>query len=384
MNKVTCILLNVLSNFIKKDKKLITILFKGYSGSNISPIIDHLASRDFKDYKVKLLRVDKYKINSRNIEGIINAIKERYIKYKYVFKSQLVISTHGFYRLRRDSVLINLWHGIPLKSMALMNKSKNDKIGVINDDYFLSTSEFYNTIMNACLGIRAEQYHITGYPRNDYLFNENGKRNLECFIKTQFKAKIILYMPTYKDIITGFEEGERDNFFGFEKFDFKKFNSFLKNNNILFILKLHPNEEKIFSEIYSKFINEHIFLLKSEELEKNEMDLYKIINAVDLLITDYSSVYFDYLLIDKPVVFTPTDLDLYRKQRGLLLEPYDFWTPGPKCLDQDTLQSEIIYSLENLNYYKSERETIKNLIHKHQDGNSTKRVIELIMNIMEN
>lgn len=374
--KLILLIVRFFSRFIKKDKNLITILFRGFSGSNISPIIDNL--KELENYKINILRIDKYNVHSKNKREKIEVIKERYIKYKYVLKSQLIISTHGFYRLRNDNYMINLWHGIPLKAMSLMNKSQNDGIGVIKDNYIITTSEFCNTLMNACLGIKAEQYCVTGYPRNDYLFNEDGHKNLENLIDKKINEKIILYMPTYKDV----DKTDDNNLFEFPQFDYEKFNKFLEDNRIKLILKLHPNDERIYINKYSKFNNNNIILLKSEELEHKKMDLYKILNAVDLLITDYSSVFLDFLLLNRPMIFTPVNINEYRKYRGFLLEPYDFWTPGPKCFDQDKLQFEILKCINDINYYKNEREIIKNIVHKYQDCNSTQRVIQLIHNLM--
>ncbi|TWI59880.1 CDP-glycerol glycerophosphotransferase family protein [Halalkalibacter nanhaiisediminis] len=372
-------IINIFSRVIKKDKKLITIFFRGYSGSNVSPLIERLENSNLKNYKIKVLRVDK----KRNSKMAI--LKDKYHKYKYALKSQLVISTHGFYKLRSDNQLLNLWHGIPIKSMGYMNKMKTDNSEEIKDDYFLSTSNFYNTIMNSCIGLTVEKYCIAGYPRNDYLFNQEGKGNLEKLIKVRPEGNVLLFMPTYRDVSSSESKGQNErenNMFGFTSFDFQKFNSFLERNSLVLLLKLHPNEETLFSEKYKKYSSKNIILIKEEDLEQQKMDFYKILNAVDLLITDYSSIYFDYLLLDRPIIFTPKDLIEYRENRGFLLDPYDFWTPGPKCLDQSTLQDEIKQSLNNKEYYKGERKIIRDIVHEYQDGNSTDRVINLINNIM--
>lgn len=380
MKKSIINMIKLLSKFVKKDKKLITIIYRGYSGSNLSPIIERLENDKDKDYTIKV--INEGKADSDFVTGRVSKIdlyKNRIEKYRFVFKSNLVITTHGFYRLRDDNTMLNLWHGIPMKSMSLMNKSKNDEVNVFDDDYFLSTSDFYNTIMNACLGIRAEQYFVAGYPRNDYLFNQNGISNLKSLLKRNIEGKIILFMPTYRE--KGDEKRE-GNIFGFDTFDIEKFNDFLRENNLLFIMKLHPNEENIVYEKYLKYINDRIILLKSDDLEREQMDLYKMINAIDLLVTDYSSIYFDYLLLDRPIIFTPVDYEKYKRERGFLLEPYDFWAPGPKCLNQRLLQNEILRSLDDAAYYKKEREIIRNIMHKYQDGNSTERIMELIEKIM--
>ncbi|NMC62356.1 MAG: glycosyl transferase, partial [SAR324 cluster bacterium] len=156
------------------------------------------------------------------------------------------------------------------------------------------------------------------------------------------------------------------------------FKDFLISNDIVFICKLHPFEEKLF---VGKFSGNHnrFLLISNKTLVENDIDLYRLIGSVDLLITDYSSVYFDYLLLNKPMVFTPTDLEEYEKKRGFLLEPYGFWTPGPKATNQQQLQDEILRSLEDPDYYRKERETINNIINHYKDDRSCERVTQLIM-----
>ncbi len=381
MKKFIIKIVNFMSRFIKKDNKLITLLFQGYSGSNISPIIERIRNNELGNFNVKIIRIDKENAKTQS-KSLIVKIINRYSLLKDIYLSRMVITSHGYFRLRHDCIMINLWHGMPFKGMSLMNKSKTDTIGFIKDDYFISTSEFNNTVMNSCIGLEIDKYRITGYPRNDYFFNQDGPANLEKLIGRKITQKVLLYMPTYKEIKDN--DIRITNFFGFDKFEFDEFNSFLKKNKYLFIIKLHPNEEKRFHEIYSKFLSDNIFMLDGKILEENKMDLYKIINAIDLLITDYSSIYFDYLLLNRPIVFNPFDLNEYRKSRGLLFEPYDFWTPGPKCVDQDNLQKEIVKSLNERHYYEKQREIIKNIIHKYQDGNSTDRVMKLIKNALKN
>lgn len=374
----------LLSKIIKTNKNSITVIFEGYSGSNLSPIIDEFKDNKYGEYDFNI--IDDKKTNLDYETGVINRFtfyKRKIEKYKILFRSNVVLMTHGFSRLRYDNTVINLWHGIPIKSMYLMHKSYDDKSSNTNltkDDYFISTSNFFTTIMNSCLGITNEQYIITGYPRNDYLLKENGFKNLKDLLNVEIKGKIVLFMPTYRK-----DRSEEDisNIFNFADFDIEGFNVFLEENNITLLLKLHPTEENLVLSKYNSFLKDRIRIISGKDLEEKEMDLYKIINSIDLLITDYSSIYFDFLLLDRPIIFTPVDLDKYRNERGLLLEPYEFWTPGYKCLNQKDLQDKIISELENPEYFMKEREIIKSMFHEHHDGQSTDRVVKLIKEIID-
>lgn len=382
MSRILICFFNLMSKFIPKEEALITLLFRGYSGSNITPLIEELNSKGVGKYNIKIINDGEATTAFKNKKiSRIELYKKLLNQYWTVFKSKIIVTTHGFPRLRADSVMINLWHGIPLKSMSLMNKSKNDEVRDSVDDYFISTSGLYNTIMNACIGITADKYHITGYPRNDYLFKENGRENLSKLLEQDIVGNIVLYIPTYREKQEGLKN--HDNIFNFSQFDMEQFSKFLKVNNITLLLKLHPNEEEKLLSKYKKYLGGNIFLVTSSDLDSHEMDLYKIINSVDVLITDYSSIYFDFLLLDRPIIFTPTDLDYYRDNRGLLLEPYDFWTPGPKCLAQEKLQEKIMESLEMPEVYSEKRKELRDVFHYYQDDKATERILELIENIIK-
>jgi CDP-glycerol glycerophosphotransferase (TagB/SpsB family) len=156
------------------------------------------------------------------------------------------------------------------------------------------------------------------------------------------------------------------------------FNKFLNDNDILFLLKLHPYEEKFFYNIYKSSNIKNLRFITNNLLDQHKIDLYKIVNSTDLLITDYSSVYFDYLLTNKPILFTPTDLDSYSSSRGLLVEDYDFWTPGLKAFNLDEFMRLSIISVEK-DPFKLKRKQLKNEIHRYADGMSTDRFIKFLL-----
>lgn len=121
-----------------------------------------------------------------------------------------------------------------------------------------------------------------------------------------------------------------------------------------------------------------IFVVTNWELEKYGLDLYEVLGAGDLLITDYSTIYNDFLFMNKPTIFVITDIEEYRKNRGLALEPYDFWSAGPKVNSQQELQQEILKCLNDFNYYKDERERLRPVFFKYLDTNSIQRTWKVI------
>ena len=123
--------------------------------------------------------------------------------------------------------------------------------------------------------------------------------------------------------------------------------------------------------------------MNTAKLIKENMDLYEILPHTDMLITDYSSVYFDYLLLNKPIVFINTDLEKYRETRGLLLEPYDQWTPGLKVREFEELIKVIKNSFSEDTFIKQRKELI-DIFHTYKDGKSTERLEAFIKEILNN
>ncbi len=109
-----------------------------------------------------------------------------------------------------------------------------------------------------------------------------------------------------------------------------------------------------------------------------EIDLYEILPDVDVLITDYSSIYFDFLLLDRPIVFINNDIKEYINARGLLLNPYDFWTPGFKVDTQRDLEEKLMLSINHPDYYKKERETVKSIMFEVENNKSREKIWEII------
>jgi len=124
----------------------------------------------------------------------------------------------------------------------------------------------------------------------------------------------------------------------------------------------------------------HIRLITNEDLSHMSIELYELLGKTDALISDYSSVYIDYLLTNQPIGFTVDDLKDYSSNLGFSVEnPIDYM-PGEKITTVLELQN-FIYNLNTGNdTWKEERERIKNLFHHYQDNQSSKRIYDLFFN----
>lgn len=294
-----------------------------------------------------------------------------------------VVTTHRNFTLVGNGINVELWHGFPLKAMGRMNNSEEDLPALENwhdVQGVISYSPLYTTLISACFPTMAKQFVVTGAPRNDRLFRSDGRSVLSRVLSQPLgNKKVIFYMPTFRYFSSrGRTEGSRcwTNVFDIPGFDEERFASFLNQNHAILVIKIHPFEEKKWLERIPS--RDYFQLLTEQMLEDHDLDLYEILNAVDILITDYSSVFFDYLLLDRPILFVPTDLEQYRRTRGFLLEPYEWWTPGDKALNQEELENGILSALADPGRHAKWRRDICTLVHVYKDGSSSERVWRMI------
>lgn len=152
-------------------------------------------------------------------------------------------------------------------------------------------------------------------------------------------------MPTYKkgcgrNLEAKQNENNLLNFYDYKDEDLIKY---LKEKNYLLIIKRHPSDEFKYKIIN----NENIREITNEMLSIYGLNVNSILNAGDLLITDYSSVGIEFAFLDRPVIYVTTDIEEYKKNRGIILNNFDFWTDGI-----------------TVNKYKQLLDLIENLINK--------------------
>lgn len=327
-------------------------------------------------YEVYFLSYKNYKdiktVNENTKEGL-----------KSILKAGTFLITHGdldigrywnsFMKRRR---IVFLWHGLPFKNEGIFNKELNNKqlkklIKSFNKySLFISTSEIINYIYISSYKIPEHKLIITGYPRNDLLFNCNQNEIKSKIVKKikkiniSEKSKFILYAPTFRS-------WKDTEYFPFKDFDKAKLKKFLEDNDIFIFIRSHRNE-KFDSSIYS--VDNIIDFSDNKAVDINEY-----LGAFDLLITDYSSIFQDFLFLNKPILFIPYDLDEYIEKRGIYFDYNDF-TPGHKIYSFDMFLKvlEDIF-IKNIDSFKKQREILRKVFYKHFDNKATERVVNIIV-----
>lgn len=279
------------------------------------------------------------------------------------------------------STLIQMWHGTPLKNL------ENQRRGIINllqqkiiisylgrgFDYGLSPTNVVVEELSKHLVIRKENIIVSGYPRNDVLFNKKVKiKYLESLKKRINFQKVVFYLPTYR----GYLNDKKFNLFKGYGFSKEKMTRVLRKYNAILIAKLHPSDLVIDNRIIEKSYSDskYIYIISENEVDSN---IYPLLSKIDILLSDYSGVYFDFLLLDKPIIFAPFDIKIYKKKTGFYYD-YQKVTPGPKAKNWSEVLVYMKEALENPNIYREQRKKINDMFNKYQDGKSCERLYNIL------
>lgn len=278
------------------------------------------------------------KLNTSGINSIVIGTDEFYNEIK---KTDVFFTTHanltGDKQKAPNAIYVELWHGIGPKPVGyLANKMlESDKEWYheisLDIDYLIVPSEFWKIVFAAQFNINAKKIKSLGLPILDEIVNAKGKENLNKILNINVEQynKIIMYLPTFRKGC-GREEKviySDNTIFNINDYQDEQLIEFLKENNYLLIVKRHPSEE----HKYKIIENEYIKNIDNEMLNKYLLNINSILNAADIVITDYSSVGTEFLFLDRPTIYISTDLKEYKDERGIILGNYHFWTENQEC-----------------------------------------------------
>lgn len=291
----------------------------------------------------------QYFIETESIQGIRQALSAG------VWFTSAGLPAYGT-GLHKKRLIINLWHGVPLKKIALLdpNLKKAARIyfkKIFSENYtcILTTSHELIPLMARSFAVSEDKIKVWGQPRNDGLFQKNDCREIlgQLFPDLPEYTKTVLYAPTFRDY-------GQVQLFPFKDFDQEQLEAFLDEKNILLFIRTHVAEQGS----AAPYLGKRIRFLGNEQAE----DVTGILNIFDCLITDYSSIYIDYLLTDKPMIFLPYDRQQYLDGRGMNFD-YDDVTPGPK---PETFNDFLDALSPKEDFWKSERTRVNRLFNEIQ------------------
>lgn len=367
---------------IRKD----LVVYESFLGKNYSDspkaIFEYLKSSDSDKFKhVWILNnkdiLEDYPIlNDENVK-IIDRFSWEYFYYVTVAKYFILNMRQPKWLVKKkDQTILSTWHGTPLKRLVfdmdnVTSASKSYKQDFYqqsrNWDYLIAANKYSEQIFERAFKYPTSNILTYGYPRNDILsnYNQEYKNKVKQKLNIPTDKKVVLYAPTWRD----------DEYHGVGQYKFS------------LNLDLEQMRQEL-GEEYIVLLRMHYFIsdrLDISEYEGFAFDFskYNDVNDLyivsDILITDYSSVFFDYANLKRPILFYTYDLDKYKDElRGFYID-MEKDLPGPLLFDS----LEVINNIKNIevvnNNYKERYEAFYNKFCLLDDGKATKRVVEKVI-----
>lgn len=304
-----------------------------------------------------------------------------------VFVFDCTIKDVSFW-LSRKAVLVNLWHGIPQKKIERDIDIRTSRyyqifhgaapvrlaLGLLTPwhlkraDLYICTSALTQTIMRSAFGAEKDSVAITGLPRNDILFDNRLSAVVQdtplaplLRRKMSEARRVFTYLPTF-----------RDSGLSYQDIDWNELEKFLGRENALFIYKLHPTA----ASNENSFDSEHVKCLDKKT------DIYELLSLSDVLISDYSSVIYDFFLTKRPLIYYIPDIEEFERTSRTFYPDLVDLVAGPKASCFEDLlaaMKRVLDGHEDRGKALERRREVARRPHEHIDGGAAGRVLEEIL-----
>lgn len=299
----------------------------------------------------------------------------------YVFFSQAqILSNRVFEKKRPEQVSLFLCHGSKTKRTRGSYEVGDDV------DYVNVQSHFFDDIITYEYNCSQEKLVYLGYPRCDWLYQgDEEKRKCRQKLFGGEGCRFVVWLPTYRKHARSYTAKQMDT----QRYDsigmplvysqaqLAQLDNFLAQRQLHLLFKPHPAQD--ISGLKAADLS-HIRILTDEKLAQMDLQLYQVLGASDGLITDYSSVFFDYLLMDKPIATTTDDIEAWKGMTGFAFDLDSF-------LDKATTRVPTLEALEDhldslvcgRDDKAAGRKEIRELTNTYFDGDSAKRVADFVI-----
>jgi len=371
------LLIRLIGPYVKRDERL--MLF----GTNSNQFKDNTkyfflymsGKNNYRSYWVSESKMIVENLRRLGLKAVHSS------SYKLIFlvmKAKFIFVVSGIgnickYSIGNNAIIINLWHGTPIKKIWFdcINKDKEYykywKSEIESWNYFIVPNRNLISMFQKAGNIKQNKILITGLPRNDILFKAKNNPYIARSIRKKVtstyginnQSKIILYCPTHRDRIENYKIKEVEQTI----LDFKA--KYYKEDIVL-LVRFHPLRCPT---------------LRPEIIDNNKVldvfnydDTQELLIAADILITDYSSIVFDYAILERPIYLFLYDFDEYYKSRDGF--NYDMKSlPFKICLTKDDLLNEI---RKNNNFNKV---SYRNLANKFNKESASENLFNTIQSL---
>ncbi len=261
---------------------------------------------------------------------------------------------------------VNMWHGCGYKDAAKESHDNSAKKSMMHFDMALVPGPVFTETKSRYWNCEKSKILPLGYPRYDWMLHPSMSR--VAVIRKLFgrdDSKMILWMPTFRQsaVLDSAENAIQLPFplpGVYNEKELKELDDHLSENKILLVIKKHPvqSEWNLEEKNY-----ENIRFVTQDMLDKENIQLYELISASNGLISDYSSVAVDYMLLDRPLGYVLVDVEEYKRARGFVFEDPLKYMPGQKIYDVRGIKEFADHIRKNEDIFREERQRLLPAMH---------------------
>lgn len=352
---------------VKNNKVIFINAHSSVWNGNLKTIYDEMQVRKLNYTYIKILK----KSYNNNLRGYVSTIFDKLLMFYHLCTAKYVIINDYIdllakVRLKKNTELIQVWHAggafkkFGIDSLHNMNNAKAMKnVLRMHSQYtkVIVSGEEVVSIYAHAFGVEQEKVRALGLPRADVFFDIQKIKKVEKEFKEKYNSfknkKIILYAPTFRDSDRNYHELKLDLKYLCEN----------TSDEYVFILKMHPF-------IKNKISIPEVF--NSKVLDLSNEDISELMIVADLLITDYSSVIFEFAIMEKPMIFYAYDLEYYEHELRGFYYDYKTFVPGPIARTTEEVLKFILEDNWDFSFIKE----FKERFNAFSDGKATKRFID--------
>ena len=277
---------------------------------------------------------------------------------------------------REDQVRVQLWHGQGFKARVMKNNREGTRY-----DYMTVSSEFYADLHAKIFYLRRDQLIITGLPKEDWLFKP--RPNWQELFNIPKANKYVFWLPTFRTHISTKAKIYNENIHNRETGLsiiatprlLQQLNDFLSEHNVVVVIKLHPVQDK---SAITDFALSNIVLIDNDDLANKDVQINELLGHADAIISDYSSIAVDYMLLNRPIAFALDDYEEYNSHRGFVMDNVKDYLPGEELYNFEDFKQFIQNVVDGKDLQREKRQRLNKLYHNFFDGQSSRRVIEAL------
>lgn len=372
VKRTVVVTIHTLSRFVPKSRKL--IVFGGEGGNGFRGNTKYLFLEMAKDSRLRCVWITRNPKVASHLQGMgYEAYTHNSGKgILYQLRAYFVIHSHSINddfnkALLGGAISYNTWHGVGLKKVWGANKNTFSykvlhdsnrirrffgkfvvRANQAKESYVVSTSDAVSSYYPETFLVPKENVLQLGQVRNDVFFNDTEE---DAAIPEWIRSgKIILYMPTHRNF--GKLETDINLVINFEELD-----GFCEKHGYKFLVKRHMFSSGQVPASYGNII----------DISESDYDPQLLLKYADILVTDYSSCYTDYLLLDRPVIFYSYDLNLYLQKSNQMYFNYFDVTPGPKVNTFNEFFGAVEEAIEEPDRHREKRKRVLDIFYSEDN-----------------